>query len=131
MPIPQNDDVANQLLVQAERAKLAAASLRAQMGLEAREARSSKGRHSEPKRAPVVKQQQQFGSSSDDELALCNQVPTTVILRNIPVEYTRQMFLKMLDSEGFAGKYDFIYMPRDFQRSFSLGYVFVNFVTPE
>merc|ERR1712050_478681 len=100
-------------------------------GLEAREARSSKGRHAEPKRAQAVKQQQHSGSSSDDESASGHEAPTTVILRNIPVEYTRQMFLKMLDNEGFAGKYDFIYMPRDFQRSFSLGYVFVNFVTPE
>merc|ERR1712194_919314 len=54
---------------------------------------------------------------------------TTVMLRHIPLEYTRQMFLDMLDAEGFAGKYNFVYMPRDFQRSFGLGYCFVNMVT--
>lgn len=54
---------------------------------------------------------------------------TTVILRNIPVEYTRQMLLDLLNSRGFAGKFDFVYVPRDFQRSFGLGYCFVNMVT--
>jgi hypothetical protein len=51
---------------------------------------------------------------------------TTVMLKNIPNSYTRKMLLEMLDSKGFAGSYDFVYLPVDFQRVACLGYAFVN-----
>jgi hypothetical protein len=51
---------------------------------------------------------------------------TTVMLKNIPNSYTRSMLLEMLDSKGFAGSYDFVYLPVDFQRVACLGYAFVN-----
>jgi hypothetical protein len=54
---------------------------------------------------------------------------TTLMLRNIPNDYTREMLLALLDSEGFATKYDFVYLPMDFNRKASLGYAFVNFVS--
>lgn len=50
------------------------------------------------------------------------------MLRNIPNDYTRKLFLELLDSHGFAGKYDLVYLPIDFARRSSLGYGFVNFV---
>lgn len=53
---------------------------------------------------------------------------TTVMLRNLPNNYTREMFLEMLDSEGFRGSYDFVYLPCDFHRKANLGYAFVNMV---
>merc|ERR1712061_59157 len=56
---------------------------------------------------------------------------TTVIFQNIPLECSRRMFLTMLDSHGFSGRYDFVYIPRDFKHSFGLGYAFVNLVTHE
>jgi len=56
---------------------------------------------------------------------------TTVMLRNLPNNYTRDMLLAMLDAEGFAGKYDFIYLPIDFKTQACLGYAFVNLVTPD
>merc|ERR1719163_748335 len=34
----------------------------------------------------------------------------TVMLRNLPNNYTRAMLLKLIDSEGFGGKYDFVYL---------------------
>lgn len=53
---------------------------------------------------------------------------TTVMLRNMPNNYTRAMLLALLDEEGFAGKYDFLYIPFDFSRRAGLGYAFINLV---
>jgi RNA recognition motif-containing protein len=55
---------------------------------------------------------------------------TTVMLRNLPNNYTREMMLSHLDGLGFAGLYNFFYMPIDFTSEASLGYAFVNFATP-
>jgi len=53
------------------------------------------------------------------------------MLRNLPNNYTRSMLLKLLDAEGFIGQYDFVYLPMDFKTHASLGYAFVNLVSPE
>jgi len=55
---------------------------------------------------------------------------TTVMMRNLPNNYTREMLLEMLDAEGFAGQYDFVYLPIDFKRQAGLGYAFLNLVDP-
>mmetsp|Transcript_50537 Transcript_50537/g.130195 ORF Transcript_50537/g.130195 Transcript_50537/m.130195 type:complete len:256 (+) Transcript_50537:67-834(+) len=55
---------------------------------------------------------------------------TTVMMRNLPNNYTRDMFFEMLDAEGFAGQYDFVYLPIDFKKQAGLGYAFVNLVDP-
>lgn len=51
---------------------------------------------------------------------------TTVMMRNVPNDYTRAMVLELLDSSGFAGRYNFLYVPTDFSRGAGLGYAFVN-----
>jgi len=56
---------------------------------------------------------------------------TTVMLRNMPNNYSRTMLLELLDAEGFAGQYDFLYLPMDFQSRASLGYAFINFTTSD
>lgn len=53
---------------------------------------------------------------------------TTVMLRNLPNNYTRSMLIHLLDDHGFLGKYDFLYLPIDFDRKANLGYAFVNLV---
>jgi len=55
-----------------------------------------------------------------------SQKRTTVMMKNIPNNYTRDMFLALLDEEGFEGLYDFVYLPCDFNRDANLGYAFVN-----
>jgi RNA recognition motif-containing protein len=56
---------------------------------------------------------------------------TTLMLRNVPNDYNRDMFLNMLDDECLAGEYDFVYFPMDFQTGSGLGYAFVNFTSHE
>lgn len=51
---------------------------------------------------------------------------TTVMLRNLPNNYTRVHFLKLLDSQGFASRYNFAYFPVDFETERGLGFAFVN-----
>jgi len=55
---------------------------------------------------------------------------TTVMLRNLPTEMTREMLLKMLDERGFYGLYDLVYLPVDFSTGSGLGYAFVNSCLP-
>jgi|Transcript_83061 hypothetical protein len=56
---------------------------------------------------------------------------TTVMLRNLPNMYTREMFIDMLNSEGFAQEYTFVYLPIDFKTHAGLGYAFVDMTSPD
>jgi hypothetical protein len=55
---------------------------------------------------------------------------TTVMLRNLPNMYTREMLVDLLNSEGFERKYTFLYLPIDFKSHAGLGYAFVDMDTP-
>lgn len=55
---------------------------------------------------------------------------TTVMLRNLPNNYTRQMLLDLLD-ERSEGQYNFVYLPIDFATAACLGYAFVNLISEE
>jgi len=62
----------------------------------------------------------------DEQIAGC----TTVMLRNIPNKYTREMLIKQL-SIDFKGRFDFMYLPIDFKNKCNVGYGFINFRTAE
>jgi len=62
-----------------------------------------------------------------DGTELCEE-RTTVMFRNVPNDYTRDTLMKMLDEEGFEGKYNFIYLPVDFRSKSGFGYAFINLV---
>lgn len=53
---------------------------------------------------------------------------TTVMMRNIPNNYSRDMLLGTIIDQGFEGQFDFIYLPMDFARCANLGYAFINLV---
>lgn len=55
---------------------------------------------------------------------------TTVMFRNIPNKYTREMLVQQLDQD-MKGLFDFIYLPIDFKNKCNVGYAFINFRTVE
>lgn len=62
------------------------------------------------------------------------QVPTaktTAVVRNTPTDYTRSRLTDLLDTIGFVGEYDFVYVPFDFEFNKSVGFAFVNLTSPE
>lgn len=56
---------------------------------------------------------------------------TTVMMRNLPNNYTRTMLLELLDNQGFWGCYNMVYLPMDFSSAAGFGYAFINFVKSE
>lgn len=59
---------------------------------------------------------------SDSEAQKC-----TVVMRNVPNQYTRDMLLALIDQHGFAGTYSLVYLPMDFATGMAVGYAFINF----
>lgn len=58
------------------------------------------------------------------------ETKTTLLIKNVPAASRRDDLCGLLDSQGFAGQYDFIYMPANFKAMASFGYGFLNFVEP-
>merc|ERR1712046_64532 len=52
------------------------------------------------------------------------------MFRNVPNDYTRSMFQKLLEDEGFFAKFDFVYLPIDFSSKSGFGYAFINLIDP-
>mmetsp|Transcript_47646 Transcript_47646/g.111503 ORF Transcript_47646/g.111503 Transcript_47646/m.111503 type:complete len:525 (+) Transcript_47646:77-1651(+) len=56
---------------------------------------------------------------------------TTVMIRNIPTEYTQdELIMEVSEVMGSPHFFDFFYLPWDTQNDCNIGYVFVNFPDP-
>mmetsp|Transcript_31786 Transcript_31786/g.59762 ORF Transcript_31786/g.59762 Transcript_31786/m.59762 type:complete len:246 (+) Transcript_31786:43-780(+) len=53
---------------------------------------------------------------------------TTVMLRNLPPSFSRGRLIYLLAKQGFAGTYNFLYVPLCFKEKVSLCYAFINFI---
>ena len=51
---------------------------------------------------------------------------TTLMIRNIPNKYTKELMLETID-KYFNDTYDFFYLPIDFKNNCNVGYAFINF----
>lgn len=69
--------------------------------------------------------------SVSDKTDLPQNLWTTVMMRNIPNDYTGTMLLGLLDQYGFYGKYTLVYLPMDYHRRAGFGYAFIDFITTE
>merc|ERR1711865_285925 len=54
---------------------------------------------------------------------------TTLMLKNLPEDYTRDMVVRLLNKEGFKCLYNFVYMPMCLTTMASFGYAFVNLLS--
>jgi len=68
-----------------------------------------------------------------DSMTACNlkDTRTTLMIRNLPNDYTQAMVLELLESKGFGSNtYNFFYLPIDFQTRVALGYAFIDLAHP-
>lgn len=75
-----------------------------------------------------------WGGSVDDDSwdrLTTPQERTTVMMRNLPNNFTRQLLIELMDAEGYAGRYNFVYLPIDLKTMVGLGYAFIDLVSHE
>eukprot|EP00420_Gonyaulax_spinifera_P017774 CAMPEP_0197909918 /NCGR_PEP_ID=MMETSP1439-20131203/69869_1 /TAXON_ID=66791 /ORGANISM="Gonyaulax spinifera, Strain CCMP409" /LENGTH=375 /DNA_ID=CAMNT_0043531531 /DNA_START=40 /DNA_END=1167 /DNA_ORIENTATION=- len=63
--------------------------------------------------------------------AIPEKSTTTLMFRRLPRSYTTEELVCELNSEGFEGMYDFLYVPWNKVRHANISYAFINFVSVE
>ncbi|CAK0841273.1 unnamed protein product [Prorocentrum cordatum] len=56
---------------------------------------------------------------------------STVMLKALPSQYTRDMLIELLQSKGFLQHCNFLYLPMNFKLSQNVGYAFLNLTCKE
>mmetsp|Transcript_48597 Transcript_48597/g.113807 ORF Transcript_48597/g.113807 Transcript_48597/m.113807 type:complete len:216 (-) Transcript_48597:77-724(-) len=84
----------------------------------------AEGRRSQELSERRSQQEKSTDPPTPTNLAEC----TTVMLRNIPNKYTRDMLVKQLE-QNFKGQFDYVYLPIDFKNRCNVGYAFINFAS--
>jgi len=55
---------------------------------------------------------------------------TTLMFRNLPEDFSRARLEQLLEAEGFATRFDFLYLPVELCSGACFGYALINMVTP-
>lgn len=71
----------------------------------------------------------QSGAKSKLVKTVGNSAITTVAVRNLLYSLTLDELLSAIDESGYAGTYDFVYLPHKGKEQKNLGFAFVNFLT--
>jgi len=59
------------------------------------------------------------------------EVVTTLMIRNLPRDISQCQLLDEVNASGFAGVYDFCYMPCNFKLGTGQGFAFINLISPD
>jgi hypothetical protein len=67
-----------------------------------------------------------------ENILLLKDKRTTLMIRNIPNKYSLSNLVDEVvnNNPSFAGKFDYINLPIDYERKLNLGYAFINFLDP-
>jgi hypothetical protein len=87
--------------------------------------------HTPPRNAKKKGQKAEAKASSESESepkAEPQGKPTTIMLGQLPGSFSRSRLEQLLDQIGFAGLYDFTYMPMNLRTNKPFHYAFVNLV---
>mmetsp|Transcript_62506 Transcript_62506/g.203944 ORF Transcript_62506/g.203944 Transcript_62506/m.203944 type:complete len:1138 (+) Transcript_62506:418-3831(+) len=60
-----------------------------------------------------------------------SKVVTTLVIRGLPKNVNHDLLVGTMLSRGFAGTFDFVYCPHDFDTRKAKGYAFVNFLSAD
>jgi hypothetical protein len=76
---------------------------------------------------------QNSAPSENEQNLTTTEKKTTVILKNLPPSFSRDIMVELLHSHGFRYTLDFVYFPVNFRKNenFSRGFVFLNFSSAE
>lgn len=102
---------------------------------ERREAREAARRQERAAAVAAIREQEggkgasQWGGATSQNKGSSGCI-TTVMFRNIPNKYTREMLVDQLEQD-MKGLFDFLYLPIDFKNKCNVGYAFINFRTVE
>jgi len=70
----------------------------------------------------------QPAASNQKEAVVAEAAPnTTLMLRNLPADFSRSAVMDVLRSEGFADHASFVYVPMNLRSNGNFGYAFVDF----
>lgn len=89
--------------------------------------------HSAPRASSVYQLRAPIEQGSSQDLYRPRGPPkgkvTTMMIRNIPAQFTMWRFVNEIDNQGFEGLYDYYYQPMDYQTRSQRDFAFVNFVS--